>query len=421
MVDSALTPRTSLVGVAALVGRPVLNSSGDQIGRLADVVVRWDEDTYPAVVGLVVRIGHRKTFLHADDVSRILQDRVEVASARVVMEEFERRPGEVLLIADVIDHQLVDVHGARVVRAADLYLASLDRTRLVAVDVGMKALARRILPGRRRATAQPAVVLDWAGVQPVDEPGGRLTLRSSAEHLRRLHPAELADLLDDLGRTERQALLSHLEPETAADVLEEASASYVTEHLLAASLERAADLLRAMEPDEAAEALRTIDEPMRSQLLSRLTVDEAERLRALAGFHPVSAGGNMTSQLVLVHRQDRVDEVRARLRSEPTRWAGVDAVVVVDDQGALVDDISLAELFLAEPSATLDSIIGPPYPIVVHVADPLNEVIERFIDGRGSSVVVVDDERRPVGRIHADDLVDALMPRLDRGEPRARV
>jgi hypothetical protein len=417
MADGGFDRTASLVGVAGLLGRPALNASGDRIGRLADVVVRWDEDSYPAVVGVVLRIGRRRTFLHAADLSRIAHDRIEVGTPRVVMEEFERRAGEVLLMADVIDHQLVDVDGARVVRAADLYLASLDTMRLVAVDVGLKALARRMVPGRRRTGAQPGVVLDWAGVQPVDAPGGKLTLRSSAEHLRRLRPAELADLLDDLGRRERHALLSHLAPDIAADVLEEAAAPYVSELLLAQPLDRVAELLRAMEPDEAAEAIRSIAEPRRTELLARLTDDEADRLRRLALHDPVSAGGNMTSRLVVVRRFDRVDEVRQRLREEPGAWVGLDAVVVVDDDGILIDDLSIAELFLADPDATLESMIGPPYPIVVKVTDPLREVIARFIDGRGNSIVVVDDQRRPVGRVLADDLVDALAPERDRGEP----
>jgi CBS domain-containing protein len=418
MTATDTTSSPSLVGVAGLVGRPVVNAAGDQIGRLADVVVRWDQDTYPAVTGIVVRIGRRRTFVHAVDVATIGHQEVSVATPRVVLEEFAQRPGEVLLIGDVLDHQLVDVDGARVVRAADLYLADLGSTRLVAVDVGLRALARRMIPGRRGGATQPSMVLDWASVQPVDEPGGKLTLRSSVAHLRRLRPAELADLLDDLGRTERHALLSHLDTDTAADVLEEAPAPYVSELLLAEPPERVAQLLHAMEPDEAAEAIRAIDEPMRSEILARLAIDEADLLRRLARHHPVSAGGHMTSHLVVVHRHDRVDDVRRQLRADPTSSVGLDAVVVVDDDGVLIDDLTIAELFLAEPDDVLESMIGAPYPIFVHVADPLDEVLERFIDGRGSSIVVVDDDRRPVGRILGDDLIDALAPSIDRGERR---
>jgi len=127
------------------------------------------------------------------------------------------------------------------------------------------------------------------------------------------------------------------------------------------------------------------------------------------------AGGPMTSRPAHLHRNDRVEQVRDRLRGNPELWGGLDAVVVVDDDGVLVDDLGIMELFLAEPSAIVDSMIGPPYPIVVHYGDHLEEVIERFIDGRGNSVVVVDDDRRPVGRILADDLVDALTPGRDRG------
>ena len=411
----------SLVAVTTLRRSHVVNPSGDEVGRLADVVVRWDEEAYPALTGVVVKVGRRRAFVHAYDIERLASGRVELRSARVVLEEFARREGEVLLVEDVLDHQLVDVTGARVVRAADLYLAALPTgTRLVAVDVGLKALARRMVPGRSavRAGARPDAVLDWSAVQPFAGSEGRVRLRETVGRLQHLRPDQLADLLDDLGRAERRSLLDQLDAEVAADVLEEAPPSRAAELLEEASPDRAAAMLLAMEPDEAAEALREVDDDTRHRLLSRLAADEAAHLDTLVRFSARTAGGHMTSRLVIVGLSDSVAEVRERLRVDQSTAGGLDAVVVVDHDGQLVDDVTTLELLLADPEVALSSLTGPPYPIVVHVDAGLGEVVERFIDQRGSSIVVVDDDRRPIGRILADDIVDTLVPVLDRGEPR---
>lgn len=420
MSDPTSDERT-LVALTTLVRSRVVNPGGDEVGRLVDMIVRWDEEAYPALTGIVVRVGRRRTFVHGRDVEQLAPGEVHLRSARVVLEDFVRREGEVLLVEDVLDHQLVDVNGARVVRAADLYLAPLPTgTRLVAVDVGLKALARRMVPGRGGGTRArvPDAVLDWAAVQPFAGPEGRVQLRESGGGLKRLRPDQLADLLDDLGRAERRSLLDQLEADVAADVLEEAPPARAAELLEEATPDRAAAVLLAMEPDEAAEALREVDDETRQRLLSQLAAEEAERLDTLARFSVRTAGGHMTSRLFLANVAETVATVRERLRHDPHTSSGLDAVVVVDDDGRLVDDITAIELLLAEPDATLSSLIGPPFPIVVHSGSGLGEVVERFIDQRGSSIVVVDDDQHPVGRILADDLVDALVPVLDRGEPR---
>lgn len=408
-----------LVAVTSLVRARVLNPEGDEVGRLADVVVRWDEEPYPAVTGLIVRVGGRRTYVAVDAIERLESRQVELRSARVVLEEFERREGEVLLVQDVLDHQLVDVTGARVVRAADLYLAALPTgTRLVAVDVGLKALARRMVPGRRSAkgAARPDAVLDWAAVQPFSGPDGRVRLRESGARLQRLRPAQLADLLDDLGRSERRSLLAQLDAAVAADVLEESPPARAAELLREADPEQAAAVLLAMEPDEAAEALREVDDETRQRLLALLAADEAAHLDTLVRFSDRTAGGHMTSRLVVARTLDTVAEVCERLRTDLDLGEALDAVVVVDHEGRVFDDITVLELLRADADATLASLTGPPFPILVHVGAGLGEVVERFIDQRGSSIVVVDDGRRPVGRILADDLVDALVPIVDRGE-----
>jgi len=403
----------SLVSVAGLVGRPVRNPAGAEVGRLTDVVVRWDDAPYPPVTGLVVRVGRRRAFVPVDQVAELEWAGVGLSSARLSLVDFERRPGELTLMGDVVDHQMVDVDGVRVIRASDLYLARVAGTyRLVGVDIGLHSLARRLGPARWRVRPTPDRVLDWAAIQPFGGPG-TIRLRGPNQELQRLRPAELADLLESLGRRERHALLEVLEPEAAADALEEMEPDRLGTLLREAPTDQAAALVAGMEPDEAAEALRGLPEEERTELLDAMPIDDADRLSRLLTYREGTAGGLMTTVLVTVAAGDTVATVRDRLRGDVDQQEEIDAVLVVDDDGRLVDDVSIFELWLAAPETTLGELVAPPWPAAVDAEAPFQDVVERLIDNRRTSIVVVDVDGRPVGRILADDVVDALVP--DRG------
>jgi len=406
----------ALVSTAALVGRPVRGPGGAEVGRVQDLVVRWRGEPYPPVTGLVVRIGRRRAYVPIDHVEEIRADAVTLRSVRLDLRDFERRPGEVVLNGDVIDHQLVDVDGVRVVRAADLYLAHvMGEYRLVGVDVGFQTLLRRLGPARWRRRPTPDRVIDWGAIQPFGAGGsegapGPMRLSGPNQALRRLRPAEVADLLEELGRDERQELLAHLEPDAAADALEEMDADELGALLRESSTADAATLLAEMEPDEAVEALRGLESEEADELLAAMPTEVAEPLRALLLYRAGSAGGLMTTNLVLVRADQTVGEVRRILRTEAEHQADVDAVIIVDDGGTLVHDLGLFELLVASQDDAVIDVAGPPEPVTVGPDAPLEEVVDRFIDSRGSSLLVVDGGDRPVGRILADDVIDALAP-----------
>ncbi len=418
----------ALVSTAGLTGRPVRDRSGAEVGRLLDVVVRWRGEPYPPVTGLVVRVARRRVFVPIDHVEEISTERVTLASVRLDLRDFERRPAEVVLNGDVVDHQLVDVDGVRVIRAADLYLAKVGgEYRLVGVDVGFQTLLRRLGPPRWRRRPTPDRVIDWAAIQPFgtgggNEPGtspgppGPMRLHTPNQALRRLRPGELADLLEELGRDERQELLAQLETETAADALEEMEADQIAALLRESSTEKSASLLALMEPDEAVDALRDLEPDEATELLDAMPKETADRLNALLLYREGSAGGVMTTNLVLVRPDQTVGQVRRILRSQAEHQGDVDAVIIVDETGRLVHDIGLFELLVASKEDHVIDVAGPPEPVTVSPDASLDEVVKRFIDSRGSSVLVIDDDDRPVGRILADDLVDALVP--DRGKVR---
>lgn len=399
-----------LMSLAGLIGRPVLNPNGSPIGRLADVVVHWEEASgYPPVTGVVAKVGRRQAFVPAEGVARLARDEIRLSTAQVDLRDFHHRPGEVALARDVLDHQLVDVAGVKVVRASDLYLAHVGhRLLLVGADVGFHSLVRRLGPARWRDRPTPGRVIDWAAVQPFSTDSGEVRVAHPNAELHRLRPAELADLVEGLGRVQRQELLDSLDPEVAADVLEEMEAEDVGSVLRDAETPKAAALVAAMEPDEAAEALRDLEEDEREELLGAMRPEVAAELTGLLEHEQGTAGSVMTSHRVLAGPEETVGALQDRLRLESAHWQDLDAVLVVDEDGVLIDDISLFELLIADPGAELMSLTGPPWPLTVTTDAALDQVVERFIDSRDSSIVVVDEAGRPVGRILADDLVDAL-------------
>lgn len=410
----------ALISVAGLIGRPVRITGGAEVGRLVDLVARWDGESYPPVTGLVLRVGRRLAFIPGTQLANLERSGITLRSARFSLRDFERQSGEVLLAGDVLDHQLVDVDGVRVVRASDLYLARVaDGWRLVGVDVGFQSLLRRLGPRRWRTRPTPERVIDWAAIQPFGVESGPLRLRRTNQSLSRLRPSELADLLEELGRPERTELLDALGPDSAADALEEMEADELRTLLRDLPTQRVAELLGAMEPDEAADALRGLDPDELDEVFSAMTPAVAERLRPLLAYPERSAGGLMTTRMLLAHRHDRVRDVRERLATQTEERGDLDGVVVVDDGGRLLDDLSLVELVIADPDARLEQLVGSSEPMTVHSDAPLEDVVDRLIDSRRTSVLVTDDDHHPIGRILADDVIDALVP--TRGRHRVHV
>lgn len=398
----------TLVSASGLITRPVKSSDGHLVGRVSDIVIRWDSGDYPKVAGLIVRIGLRRSFLPIQNVSNLDSNGVTLASTKFDLRDYQRRDGEFLANDDMIDHQLLDVDGARVVRASDLYLAKMARSYfVVAVDVSFSSFLRRVLPGSAGRTATPGKVIDWGGIQSFGRPGEPTRLRKQNTSLTKLRAAELADLLEDLGRHERQVLLEILDPEVAADAMEEMDADDLEDLLLHAPVNQAADLLARMEPDEAVDALRELPEEDREAMLDAMDEETSTTLIGLLTYDDDVAGGFMTSELVLLKESDTVADARKILLELDNN--DVQCIVVVDKDGKLLDDLHLIDLFQANPRSLVGNVKNDSKPETVGPEADLDEVIEKLTANRGGSLVVVDEENRPIGRIMSDDVVDALV------------
>ncbi len=416
----------SIVSLAGLLGRPVRNQTGQEIGRLDDVVARWaDGQVYPPVSGLIIRVGRRLAFVPASAIDRIGHAEVLLRSSRLDLRDVIRRPGEVLLAKDVLDHQLVDIEGVQVIRAADLYLAEvIGRIRLVGADISNATLLRRLGPRRWRPRPTPDRVIDWAAIQPFNEsvrdaasaPNGAINpvrLKTTNEGLHRLRPGELADLLEDLRRDERRELLAALSPDEAADALEEMQPEDLEQLLRETDPVEAARLLAAMEPDEAVDALRDLPVAVQAEVLWHIPSNTALALRELLGYPENEAGGIMTTALVTAKSGEKVKKVVDRLSEASAHGTDLDAVAVVDSDGRLLGDVTVLDILLAlraNNDTRMSALLGDEDVVTVSPHDSANEVAGQLVEARRQSMVVVDDDGSPIGRILADDVLDALVP-----------
>ena len=402
--------QSSLVSVAGIIGRPVKDQDGKDLGKLLDFVVRHGGETYPPVSGLIVKVAGRRAYIDGARIAKLTKDEITLSSAKVNLNEYQRRSGEQLLDGDVLDHQIVDVNGLRVVRTSDLYLAPLDKEiRLVGVDVSFRSFVRRIFPGTFGRKPGVDQVIDWASVASLADDGGVVRTTATREALSKLRPADIADIIEDLEGREQSALIELLDPDLAADALEEMEDDELQGLLRGISDERAAELLSHMEPHESAEVLRDLDEEHSESILAQMAPAMAKQLRRLVEFDETHAGGIMTTHMLIVKESDTVSDALKLLVDHRERDIS-DGVTVVDSKGKLLDHIQIIELIAAKPSEKLETLVKAPFPTAVGIDTPLEDVIEEFSNNRGSSVIVVDEKGKPVGRILADDIIDAMVP-----------
>ncbi|HUZ37722.1 MAG TPA: CBS domain-containing protein [Streptosporangiaceae bacterium] len=410
--------RQNIISLVGLIGCPVLNQSGEEVGRLVDLVaqVHGSSEAYPALTGIVVRVGRRKAYLDAAAIDKVERRSVTLRTARLDLREFQRREGEVLLHRDILDHQLVDTDEVQVIRAADLYLAQVgDQVRLVGVDVSLQTLLRRLGPKRFRWHPTPGRVIDWAAIESFGadsaESPSAVKLREPHSALRRLRPAELADVLEGLGRPGRRELLASLDHDLAADALEEMEPHELTALLREVEPGQAAELIARMEPDEAVDALRDLPADEQATMLAQMPAPTQRELARLLGYPGDEAGGVMTTVLACAKPEETVEQVRRRLAELARHQTEIDSVAVLDEDGRLIGDVSAFDLLVSDGDTTLAGLIDPDeLPVTLRPDDDLDKVATEMVESRRSSLLVVDDEGRPLGRILSDDVLDALVP-----------
>ena len=355
------------------IGRPVLDANGDPMGKVADLIVAVG-DRYPPVTGLVVETDRRRIFLPWTSVDHLGSDGARLQTRMIDIGKFQQRPNEILLRADLMDKQIVDIDGRKVVRVNDLRLDEIEgRLHLVAVDVGAAGLLRRLGIERGYRTlarglkrSVPERYIDWEDVDPVETSIASIKLRVPHAGLAELHPADLATIIDQLAPKDRAGVLASLDDEAAADVFEEMEPETQVEVLEDLDPARAADILEEMSPDDAADLVADLSDETREEILALMERDEAEELGELLAYPEDTAGGMMTTELVALPASLTCAQAIDRLRELEPDAETIYYVYVTDDDERLVGVLSLRDLIVARPDAKVADVMIPE-PVTVGV------------------------------------------------------
>jgi CBS domain-containing protein len=404
--------------LTSIVDRPVEGKTGEPIGRLEDLIVRIGDDRYPPISGLVVKDGRRRFFVPATHLQD-LNAAARLTSSTVDLQPFSRRAGEVLLRRDVLDHQLIDIEGRRIVRVNDVQLTRIDGLngrdggyRVVGVDISPQALLRRLGPRALAGRIAGRQVIDWTDVQYLASTAP-VQLKVSYDRLAELNPVDLARIVDALSYRESAEIVAALDEETAAETLEEVSDERVAEILEGMDQERAADILEEMAPGAAADALEDLDSEVAEQLLAKMEPEEAADVQALLEYDEDSAGRIMTTDFVRVPSTATVGDALAAIRALEEVPDPLLAVYVVEpeDPGALRGLVRLRNLILDAPETPLSEVIDEDLP-TVGPEDPAERAARVLAEYNLLAVPVLDEAGRLLGIVTVDDALAVLLPEI---------
>ncbi len=397
-----------MIFLASILDQPVQGKSGEAIGKLDDLIVRVDQH-YPTLSGLVVRDGRRRFFVTARHL-QALNGAAKLASSTVDLQPFARRDGEVLLRQDVLDHQLIDVTGRRIVRVNDVQLALVEGSfRVIGIDISPQALLRRLGPRALAGRIVGRQIIDWADAQYLAS-AAPVQLKVSYDRLADLHPVDLARIVDALSYKESAEIVAALDNETAAETLEEVSDERVADLLEGMDQERAADILEEMTPAAAADALEDLADEVAEQLLARMEPEEAADVQAHLAFDEDSAGRIMTTDFVSIPVTASVGDALAAIRALEEVPDPLLAVYVTGPD-SLLGLVRLRNLILADPATPVAEVMDGDLP-TVHPDDRAEDAARVLAEYNLLAVPVLDSGGRMLGIVTVDDALAVLLPEI---------
>jgi CBS domain-containing protein/sporulation protein YlmC with PRC-barrel domain len=400
------------------LNRRVFNPSGQKVGKISDLVAERAEP-YPMIMGMIVRTrGREKTFYLPWE--KITQIEPTIAFSEDELSLFKSSlptKDMILLQGEVMDKQIVDTLGAKVVRVNDLHFLRIDsHLRLCHVDVGFRGLMRRV--GWERIVDQalqwlfsynlPNQFISWKYVQLLSG-SDLLQLSVPQKRLSHLHPADLADIIEDLSGRDRSAIFHALDTETAAEALEEIDPKIQKALIETVPLEKASDIVEEMSPSEAADLLADLPEERAEEILEGMEQEKAEDLRELLVHADETAGALMTTAYLSLLPGVIVETAIVRLRAEAPNLDIIDYVYVVDEEEMLLGVVSIRDLLTAHPHQPLSEILAPRI-VSVKLDEDENEVVEAFAKYGFRALPVVDEGNHLRGVIGFRSVLDVLAP-----------
>ncbi|HYL65403.1 MAG TPA: CBS domain-containing protein [Candidatus Methylomirabilis sp.] len=406
-----------------LMGAKAYDPQGNFVGRVREFFIEPAQATNRVSHFLLSRGHYQPLVARHDQVAGAEPGKVRLSVNERALQLYEPNEGLLAVRKDLMDQQIIDTRGRKVVRVNDVDLAEVRTNgnmelRVTQVDVGLPGAVRRLLQGvvrpsviRKLQAPLPQSAIRWEFVNLIEpDPLRRVKLRITHEKLEDLHPADLAEIMEDLSAAERQGIIASLDEETAAAVLAELDERLTTQIVEKLDPEKAGDILEEMAPDAAADLLADLSNETKEELLEELPGKEADEVRELLAFDPSTAGGMMNTEYVFVGEGAHREEVLAWIRSLDVNLDQLDTIVLLDGHAQYSGTVSVARLLLASPEQAMKDLKSEPLLSIEARADE-KEVFELFDKYNLRMLTVVDEENRPVGTVTVDDVVSRLVKR----------
>jgi CBS domain-containing protein len=400
---------------------PTYDAKGEYLGHLVDLAINPSQNSFQVGYFFVMTPKKMLLCIPYDSISSIS---VRAAQTSIPADEIRSSTpdeGLIRIKKDVLDQQIIDINDQKVVRVIDVDFdiqpsSKYTELRIVAVNVGTAAAARRLLQGlfakhriRTITSVLPTKTIPWEFVNLIEpDPSRRVKLRISYSKLAQLHPADLADILEELSRDEQRSVIESLDDETAAEAVSEIPTRMQVALLNSLSAGKAADIVEEMAPDEAADVLQELPPETTAEVLANMDAEEAEEVRELLGFEEDTAGGFMTTEFVVLQEAATVESAIEALKTFTGELESIHSIYLTTTEMVLTSSVPLARLLIADRDAPLNTLVTDPAISVPFHADK-KTVISMFHKYNLLTLPVVDDNDRLLGVVTADDVLELVV------------
>jgi magnesium transporter len=412
----------SSVALSDLIGAPAIDKTGSRAGKVREVTLAPQENS-SQVVGFVIKTQHGDRLVPASAVS-IINHGLHITTAANDWTPYGGGEGLLLLERDLLDQQIIDVHGRKVVRVNDVDIHEESGNghiilKIGAVDVGARGAIRRLLKGVVPAAALhlllekiPPRMIPWEFVDLIEiDPARRVKLKISLARLAQLHPADIADIVEDLAPAEREAIFETLDDGVAAETLEEIDPKMQVSILTSLDSDRAADIVEEMDPDAAADLLGDMHPDDSQEILTEMEPAERAEVTELMTFHDNTAAGRMTTDYMALTASAKVEDAIEMLRNFEGGVESVSTIFIVGEKDKLLGAVPLAKIVLAPPGTPL-MMLSTGHMTTVHPGADEKMVAELFDKYNLLTLPVIDDDGVLTGVITADDVINMLRAKL---------
>jgi CBS domain-containing protein len=407
-----------------ILGAETFDSAGNFVGRVKEMFIEPADQPNRVARLLLGRGQYRPIVARYDQIASIAPGRVGLTTDESALELYQPNEAWLAVRKDLLDQQIIDTNGRKVVRVNDIDLAE-QRTngnvemRITQVDVGVKGAVRRLLQGlvppmaiRRLEEKLPPRSIRWEFVNLIEpDPLRRVKLRMSSQKLTELHPADLAEIMEELSPAERQGIIDSLPEETAAEAIAELDKRLQTQVVEKLDPEKAADILEEMSPDEAADLIASLPPETSKEVMEEMERHEKTEVEALMRYDENTAGGMMNTELVVVGEDATRGEVVDFIRFNEIVADQLDNVVLINHYGALCGTVPIARLVIANSEQRMEELRFEP---ILSVRPDTSEkaVFDLFDKYNLRGLTVVDADNRPIGAITVDDVVSRMNAKL---------